>query len=65
MLGVGDRVTDDVLKENLENTAGLFVNKTRNMLDPTSSGKSANDGFSDTLDVITENLTVTLVIVKL
>ena len=28
VLGVGDRVTDDVLKEDLEDTTGLFVDET-------------------------------------
>lgn len=28
VLGVGNGVTDDILKENLEDTTGLFVDKT-------------------------------------
>ena len=28
MLGVGDGITDDVLKEDLQNTTGLFVDET-------------------------------------
>ena len=60
VLSVGHRVTDDVLEKDLEDTAGLFVNETRNTLHSTSTGQSANGGFSDTLDVITQNLAVTL-----
>ena len=40
--------------------AGLFVNKTRNTPNSTSSGQLANGGLRDTLDVITQNLAVTL-----
>ena len=29
MLGVGDRVTDDILEEDLEHTTGLLVDETR------------------------------------
>ena len=28
MLGVGDGITDEVLKEDLQNTTGLFVDET-------------------------------------
>ena len=28
VLGVGDGITDDILKENLKDTTGLFVNQT-------------------------------------
>ena len=60
VLRVGNGITDDILEEDLENAAGHFDGKTRNMLDSTSTGQSANGGFSDTLDVITKNLAVTL-----
>ena len=33
MLGVGDGVTDDVLKEYLEDTTGLLVDESRDTLD--------------------------------
>ena len=60
VLGVGDGVTDDVLKEDLEDTAGLLVDQTRDALDTTSAGKSANSGLSDTLDVVSQDLAMTL-----
>ena len=87
MLSVRDGVTDDVLEEDLENTAGLFVDQARDTLDTTTAGKAtdslrdikkggqarvgqwrsfthAHTGntywLSDTLNVITKNLTVTL-----
>ncbi|KAL7537938.1 hypothetical protein ACHAXR_008177, partial [Thalassiosira sp. AJA248-18] len=38
MLGVGDRVTNDVLKEDLEHTAGLLVDETGDTLDTATTG---------------------------
>ena len=32
MFGVGDRISDNVLEEDLENTTGLFVDKTGDTL---------------------------------
>ena len=60
VLGVGDGVTDHVLKEGLENTAGLLVDETRDTLDTTSASKTANGGLGDTLDVVTQDLAMTL-----
>ena len=45
---------------NLENTTGLFVNKARDTLDTSSAGQSPDGWLSDTLNVITKNLPVTL-----
>ena len=60
VLGVGDRVTDDVLKEDLEDTTGLFVDETGDTLDTTTTGETADSGLGDTLDVVAQNLAVTL-----
>ena len=60
VLGVGDRVTDHVLEEDLEDAAGLFVDQAGDALDATTSGQSSNGGLGDTLDVVTKNLAVTL-----
>ena len=60
VLGVGDRVTDDVLKEDLEDTTGLFVDETGDTLDTTTTGETADSGLGDTLDVVTKDLTMTL-----
>ena len=60
VLGVGDSVTDDVLKEHLEDTTGLLVDEARDALDTTTAGKSANSRLGDTLDVIPEHLSVAL-----
>jgi hypothetical protein len=42
MLRVRDRVTDDVLKENLENTAGLLIDKTGDTFHTTTTSETAN-----------------------
>ena len=53
VLGVGDGITDDVLKEDLEDTTGLFVDESRDSLDSTTTRQTADGGLGDTLDVIT------------
>merc|ERR1712121_4760 len=60
MLSVGDGITDDVLKEDLQNTTGLFIDETRDALDTTTTCQTADGGLGDTLDVITKHLPVTL-----
>jgi hypothetical protein len=60
VLGVGHGVTDDVLEEDLEDRAGLLVDEARDALDTTTTSETANSWLGDTLDVITENLAVTL-----
>lgn len=60
VLGVGDRVTDDVLQEDLEDTTGLLVDQSRDTLDTTTTCETADGGLGDTLDVIAKDLAVTL-----
>jgi hypothetical protein len=60
VLSVGNRVTDDVLKEDLEDTTGLFVDETGDTLDTTTTSETADSGLGDTLDVIAKDLAVTL-----
>ena len=60
MLGVGDGVTDDVLKEDLEHTAGLLVDETGDTLDTSTTSETADGGLGDSLDVIAKDLAVTL-----
>ena len=56
VLGVGDGVTDDVLEEHLEDTAGLFVDLARDALDTTSASETADGGLGDALDVVPKDL---------
>ena len=60
MLGVGDTVADDVLEEDLEDSTSLFVDETRDALDTTSAGKTADGGLGDSLDVVAKDLAMTL-----
>jgi len=60
VFSVGDRVTDDVLEEDLEDTTCLLVDQPRDTLDTTTTRETTDGGLGDTLDVITKNLSVTL-----
>ena len=60
MLGVGNGITDDILKENLQHTTGLFIDEARDTFYTTSAGKTADSWLGDTLDVITKYFTMTL-----
>ena len=60
VLGVGDGVTDHVLKEHLQDTSGLLVDQTGDTLHTTSASQTADGGLRDSLDVVTEYLPVTL-----
>ena len=60
VLGVGDRITNDVLQEHLQNATRLLVDQTGDTLDTTSTGQSSDGWLGDTLDVITQHLPVTL-----
>ena len=56
VLSVGDGVSDDVLKEDLKDTAGLLVDKTRDALDTTTAGQAADGALGDAVDVALEEL---------
>jgi hypothetical protein len=60
VLGVGDSITNDALEEGLEDTTGLFVDQGRDTLDTTTTSKTPDGGFRDTLDVVTQDLAMTL-----
>lgn len=60
VLSVGDSVTNDTLKEGLENTAGLLVDHGRDTLDTTTTRETTDGWLGDTLDVVTQDLSVTL-----
>ena len=56
VLGVGDRVADDVLEEDLEDAAGLLVDEAADALDAAAAGEAADGGLGDALDVVAEDL---------
>ena len=60
VLGVGDRVTDDILEEHLEDTTGLLVDEARDALDATPACKAPDGGLGDALDVVPKDLAVPL-----
>ena len=60
VLRVGDGVADDVLKEDLEDTAGLLVDEAADALDATTAGQTADGRLGDALDVVAQDLAVAL-----
>ena len=60
VLGVSDCVTDHVLQEGFENTAGLLVDEARDTLDSATTGQTTDSRLGDALDVVTKDLPVTL-----
>ena len=60
VLRVGDRITNDVLKEYLEHSTSLLIDKTRDTLYTTTTSETTNSGLSNTLDIITKDLAMTL-----
>ena len=60
MFSVGDSITDDVLKEDLEDSTGLLIDEARDTLDTSTASQSADGGLGDTLDVITQYFAMTL-----
>ena len=60
VLGVGDSVTDDGLKEDLEDTTGLLVDEAGDALDTTTASETADGGLGDALDIVAQDLAVAL-----
>ena len=60
MLCVGDSIPDDVLEEYLEDATGFLIDKSRDSLDTTSSGKSPDGRLGDALDVVSQDFAMTL-----
>ncbi|CAH3188748.1 unnamed protein product, partial [Porites evermanni] len=56
VLGVGNSITDHILKENFENTTSLFVDEARDSLDTATASKTTDSWLGDALDVVTKNL---------
>ncbi len=60
LTSVGNGITDNRLKECLQDTSGLFVDHGRDTLHATSACETANRGLGDTLDVVAQYLPVSL-----
>ena len=60
VLGVSDGITDNVLQEDLEHAASLFVDEARDALDTATAGQTTDGRLGNALDVITKDLAVAL-----
>ena len=60
VLGVSDGIADDVLQEFFQNATGLLVDEAGDSLDSATASQSTNCRLGDALDVITQNLAMTL-----
>ena len=60
VLGVGNGIADHVLKEHLQYSTCLLVDQSGDALDSTTTSQTTDRWFRDTLDVITQDLSVTL-----
>ena len=60
VLAVGDGVTDDVLKEDLQNSTGLFIDESGDTLDSTTASKTTDSWLGDSLDVVAKNFAMAL-----
>ena len=58
MLTVRDCIADDVLQEDLKDSAGFFIDETRDALDSSAAGQPTNGRLSDALDVVTKDFSV-------
>ena len=56
VLGVGHGVSDHVLEEGSEDSAGLLIDVGADSLDTTSSGESADSGLGDAHDGLLKGL---------
>lgn len=60
VLGVSDSVTDHVFQEHFQDATSLFVDKTRDAFHSASTCQSSNGWFRDSLDIVTQDLAMTL-----
>jgi hypothetical protein len=60
VLGVGDSIPDDILKENFENATGFLVDEPGDSLDTSTTGQTTDGRLGDSLDIVTQNFAMTL-----
>jgi len=60
VLSVGDSITHDILEEDFEDRAGLFVDEARDTLHTSTACETADGRLRDALDVVVEHLAVAL-----
>ena len=60
VFGVGDSIPDDVLEEHLEDSTGLLIDEAGDTLDSSTASQTPDGRLGDSLDVVSQHLTVTL-----
>jgi len=60
VLCVCDGVTDNTLKEGLQDTTGLFVNHRRDTFHTTTTSQTSDGWLGNTLNVVSQNLAMAL-----
>ena len=60
MLSVCHSISDHILQEDLEDTSSFFIDETWDTLYSASASQSTDGRLRDTLDIVTQNLSVTL-----
>ena len=60
MLGVGNGITNDRFEEGFKDTTGLLIDHGGDTLDTTTASETTDGGLGDTLDVVTQDLAMTL-----
>lgn len=60
VLSVGHSITNDVLQKDFQHTASLLVDQTADALHAASPSQAPDGGLGDPLNVITQNLSMTL-----
>ena len=60
VFSVGNSVTDHVLQEHFENTAGLLVDEARDTLHAATASQTTDGWLGDALDVIAQDFPVAL-----
>merc|ERR1719377_305259 len=59
MFGVGDRVTENVLQERLQDTSRLIVDQRTDPLDATAASQTTDGWLGDAIDVVSHHLSGT------
>jgi len=60
VLRVSDGVSDDVLEEDFEDCARLFVDAAADALHTTTAREASNGGFGDAVDIVAQHLAMAL-----
>lgn len=60
VFSVSDCITDHILQEYLQDSSSFFVDESRDTLDTSSPGQTTDGRFGDPLDVVSQDLSMTL-----